>query len=273
VVPALRISRAPGCSLEGAIRAVQHRRYIHQRATELTAAAKPVRQEGGLDLFITPLGPFWVSQGDYLREFFGTIAEMEVDQYGKGEPHPGDVVLDCGANYGIYTRKALRDGAKLVVSIEPEPTLITCLRRTFEKEIARGRVIVVPKGVWDHEDTLVLHRIPQRPWGDSFLPAEGAQSSVEAPLSTIDRIVSELGLSRVDFIKMDIEGAEERALVGAQQTIRRFHPRMAVCVYHQPSDPERIPALVRQYAPSYRLECPCKEWYGKIIPDVALFRR
>jgi FkbM family methyltransferase len=64
------------------------------------------------------------------------------------------------------------------------------------------------------------------------------------PLTTIDKLVDELRLPSVDFVKMDIEGAEMQALKGAVATVRRFHPRMAISVEHRPSDPDRILELV-----------------------------
>jgi hypothetical protein len=51
-----------------------------------------------------------------------------------------------------------------------------------------------------------------------------SQHSVKAPLTTIDKLTAELKLERVDFIKMDIEGAEQRALMGAQQTLEKSPP-------------------------------------------------
>lgn len=65
----------------------------------------------------------------------------------------------------------------------------------------------------------------------------------------IDDVVSELGLQRVDFIKADIEGAERYPLRGARETISRFSPRMALCVYHLHDDPEVVSDSVRSMRP------------------------
>jgi predicted RNA methylase len=59
----------------------------------------------------------------------------------------GAVVLDCGAHVGVYTRRALNEGAAKVIAIEPVPQTVECLRRTFRREIAEGRVVVYQKGV------------------------------------------------------------------------------------------------------------------------------
>jgi len=70
---------------------------------------------------------------------------------------PGDIVLDCGAHVGVFTDIALRRGASKVVSIEPDPTNLECLRRNFPSEIASGRVIIVPKGVWNRDQIITLY--------------------------------------------------------------------------------------------------------------------
>jgi hypothetical protein len=72
---------------------------------------------------------------------------------------------------------------------------------------------------------------------------------------------------------MDIEGAEQRALVGARETIRKFHPRLSLSTYHRPDDPEKIPQIVRDLWSGYRMECgPCAYADGRIRPDVLYFR-
>lgn len=84
------------------------------------------------------------------------------------------MVLDCGAHIGLYAKDALESGAKLVVAIEPAPKNLECLRRNLSREIADGRVIVSPKGVWDKEDVLVLNEDPENSAADSFImKAEG----------------------------------------------------------------------------------------------------
>jgi hypothetical protein len=72
---------------------------------------------------------------------------------------------------------------------------------------------------------------------------------------------------------MDIEGAEQRALVGARETLAKYHPRMALAAYHVPSDPEKMPQLIRQAWPNYRMQCgPCAEANGHVRPDVLYFQ-
>jgi FkbM family methyltransferase len=187
---------------------------------------------------------------------------------------PGDVVLDCGANVGVFTHEALADGARLVVAIEPEPQNVECLRRNFAGEIAKGRVIVIPKGVWDRDDVLPLRVDAGNSARDSFVGSFGpALQEVKIPLVTIDEIMTELKLDRADFIKLDIEGAEKKALRGAQNTITKFHPRMAIAMEHLEDDPIRIPEVVFAVSPSYRIACgDCVDQITRVRPDVLFFR-
>jgi FkbM family methyltransferase len=66
----------------------------------------------------------------------------------------------------------------------------------------------------------------------------------------IDELFSDDPLT---FIKMDIEGAEHDALLGARKVIQRDRPILAICVYHTQSDIWRIPLLVREMVPEYKL--------------------
>lgn len=61
-------------------------------------------------------------------------------------------------------------------------------------------------------------------------------------------------LSRLDLIRFDIEGAEMSALEGARETIERFHPRLALCLYHKWDDVLTIPRFLDSLAVKYDVE-------------------
>jgi hypothetical protein len=101
---------------------------------------------------------------------------------------------------------------------------------------------------------------------------ESSHKGATVPLTTIDRIVVELGLPRVDFIKMDVEGAERRAIAGASDTLTRYKPRLAITTEHGPDDERTIPQAVRKVRSDYQVECgPCLEANGTIRADVLYF--
>jgi FkbM family methyltransferase len=229
-------------------------------AERIAKACKCLKKdEKGFELWDTPHGQFWITSNNfiYLTEL---LAEQEADIYGDQSigVRPGDIVLDCGAHIGVYTRKALGLGAKLVVAIEIAPVNIELLRRNFAAEIDSGKVIVYPKGVWDKDDTLVVHYIKNTA-GDSVV-FKGRADGPPVPLTTIDKIVAELGLARVDFIKADIEGAERNALTGAAKTLERFKPRMAIAGYHLKDDLIVLPAIALIAQPTYKACLLESEW-------------
>jgi FkbM family methyltransferase len=121
----------------------------------------------------------------------------------------GDVVMDCGAHVGVFTHHALARGASKIIAVEPEPVNVECFRRNFAREIADGVVVLVPRGVWSSESTLELSIAVQNSGMNSVVSDQGG-SKIEIPVTTIDRMLENLGVSRVDFIKMDIEGPRGR---------------------------------------------------------------
>ena len=212
----------------------------------------------GYDLWETPDGQYWDLRA---HTVISVLSEQARDIYTNRASQslkPGDIVFDCGASVGVFTRKALKLGAKKVVAVEPAPESLECLRRNFESEIRDGRVVVVPKGVFDHGGELSFLDMKANPMGSRFIlhPGPGLTPSlVTLPITTIDALVEELALPRVDFIKMDIEGSERYALKGAERTVKRFHPRMAICTYHLRDDPEVVPAVVDSFGAGYRMQC------------------
>jgi FkbM family methyltransferase len=268
------VGHSPVCPFSHAVRSKSNIDETVRIKDRIFAGSRLVREESGLELWDTPKGPFWIPKGNRFVLPFN-LAEMERQVYGSGEHfiHPGDVVLDCGASDGDFTREALRAGAARVVSVEISPAAAECIRRNLASEIAAGKVTLYPKGVWDHDDTLMLNVDDTNFAANSVvMHPESSHPSVPVPLTTIDHLVAELGLTRVDFIKMDVEGAEVKALAGARQTLVRFKPRLSITTEHQPQDEFTIPRAVREARADYRMECgQCLEKYGHIRPDVLFF--
>lgn len=270
------VGRGQGCSIWRAFQIGSHQKELTAAKDEILAASKLIRtDERSLELYQTPYGQLWAPKGSkFILPF--NLAEQKVGIYGTGSDfvRRGDIVLDCGANIGAFARFALDAGAKLVVAIEPAPDNIECLRRNFPGEIKDGRFVIVPKGVWDREDFMELMVDELNQAADSFvIKREGAKPIARVPLTKIDTLVEELKLDRVDFIKMDIEGAEPKAVRGARETIRRFRPRLALSVYHQPDHPTSVPAAVAEATKDYKIACgPCAATPKGLRPDILYFR-
>jgi FkbM family methyltransferase len=270
------LGRASVCPLDRALQSPEElRRQIEFKDQILAASRRLEVDDKGFELWETPKGRYWIPKGSHFVLPFN-LAEQQRDIYVNGDirARSGDVVLDCGANVGVYTREALNAGARLVVAIEPAPENIECLRRTYAPEIQAGKVIVYPKGVWDKDDWLTLHVDPHNSAADSFLiQREGSYPQERVPLTTIDKMMDELKLDRADFIKMDIEGAEVKALIGARATLAKFHPRMAISSYHADDHPVEVPKAVHAGWDGYRMECgPCAEANWGVRPDILFFR-
>jgi len=231
------------------------------------------RTEGGLDSWKTEQGLIWTVHGDKVLWFLTSEQRLDIYEPQGHEVRSGDIVLDCGANIGMFTRKALSRGAKLVVAVEPAPQTLNALRRNFETEIREGRVIVYPKGVWDREAELELSQDARNAGSNSVVRLRDLSiPRVRVPLTTIDKIVTELQLPRVDFIKMDIEGSEKPALKGGENTIRRFQPRMSISTEHLADDFTAIPALVHSIEPSYANKaCYCVLEHNRVKALVMAF--
>jgi len=68
-------------------------------------------------------------------------------------------------------------------------------------------------------------------------------------INTIDNLIKE----KVDFIKLDIEGAEQDTLHGAKETIKKYTPILAICIYHKAEDWYKVPKIVLDINPNYKL--------------------
>lgn len=78
-------------------------------------------------------------------------------------------------------------------------------------------------------------------------------TKVMADLISLDEYVIQCGLSKVDFIKVDLEGAERDLLLRAKMTLRKYKPRLAICTYHLQSDRKILSKLIMEANPKYKM--------------------
>jgi FkbM family methyltransferase len=145
----------------------------------------------------------------------------------------GGTAVDVGAWYGPWTVRLSRL-ADQVVSIEPNPALAAAVRAGCPA------AQVVEAAASDHDGTARLWLPPGGRGAEGTASLEQAGSPENAGrFITVRRVtIDGLGLTGVRFIKMDIEGHEAAALLGAEQTIKRDAPMLVLELEtrHQPID-------------------------------------
>jgi FkbM family methyltransferase len=153
----------------------------------------------------------------------------------------GDVCVDCGACEGFFVFQALESGASKVICVEASATMAQCLARTFEREITAGRVVVHQIALGALNGNTRFNFDNQNPFGGSF--NQPIDQGDPVTVRTLERLLEELAIPRIDFLKMDIEGAEIQAVEGALPVLLRHHPQLAITTYHRAFDYQVLRAL------------------------------
>jgi len=152
-------------------------------------------------------------------------------------PHKGDTIIDCGGCWGDTTLEfavSSGDNGKVYV-YEFIPFNLKILNLNIDiNPHLKKRVEVIDRAVWEKSDLEVFYQDNgpcSRVQFNTFDDQEGKTSTL-----SIDDLVQTRNLSTVDFIKMDIEGAELPALRGAIKTLKEHKPKLAISIYHSVGD-------------------------------------
>ena len=145
---------------------------------------------------------------------------------------PGEVVIDAGAFNGILMSVfASQVGSSgRVLAFEPDAVNRQSTLRNWELNGRPGHVEIVPAGLWDCETDIEF--CERGALGSSAFWDGPGGTKVRIHTTTLDQVVAERKLQRVDFVKMNIEGAEIKALQGAGNTMRQFRPHFAISSDH-----------------------------------------
>jgi FkbM family methyltransferase len=170
--------------------------------------------------------------------------------YGFAPPHaalafapPGGVAVDAGANLGEWSvplaRAVGREGQ--VLCVEPNPKVAAALTATLRiSGLAQAEVLPVALSAVDAEGRLLVDG------ADTGLSRiTSSEAGIPVPLRRLDSIVAERRLTRLDLIKIDVEGHERQVLEGAADSLRRFRPAVVFESGHEtPEDRGTIGALL-----------------------------
>jgi len=156
----------------------------------------------------------------------------------------GDTVIDCGACEGFFIMQALEAGASRIIAIEPNPVMTKCLEMTFAKEISTNEVVLLPNALGSSLGEISFSFNEADPFS-GFVKKDS--SSFFVTMTTLDEIFRKLSLRRVDFIKMDIEGFELDATLGACDLLNSFHPKLAITTYHNESDCINLKKILKSF--------------------------
>ena len=175
---------------------------------------------------------------------------------------PGDVVIDAGSWIGDFAAYASVRGAK-VYAFEPVDKAYSYLLKTAQ---LNKNIFPVKKGVSDKTTNREIYFNEADTEASTFLKelCIGGGGTASVQTTSIDDFVREMNLEKVDFIKADIEGFERNMLTGAQDTLKRFAPKLALCTYHLPDDPEVMSSLIKQANPDYNIVLKQKKLYASV---------
>lgn len=163
-----------------------------------------------------------------------------------------DVFLDCGGYIGDTILSYLEHNNqqyKKIICLEPDEDNYNIIKKDI-LDVGICNLELYNVAAYNCQGQLSFDKIGS---GSGKILGESEQEKAERIVVKSNRIDNILGGEKVDFIKMDIEGAEYKALIGAVDTIINFKPTLMISVYHKQDDFVTLPLLIKSLNPNYKL--------------------
>lgn len=243
----------------------------HEAVSAIDSLAELVNAETGFGLGVYDLRPFGfdLSARCHLLNVLDTFA---LRQYEIHRPEmsvvarPGDVVIDGGAAWGdtaLYFADRVGDAGR-VVALEFVEESVEIFRENLVRNPELARVIELDEhALWGTSGTNLSYSMAGP---GTSVAADSGNRHVET--ISIDDLIAARGLTRVDFVKLDVEGSELETLKGAIETLRRWRPQLALSAYHRPEDLEALPRWLDGLGLGYRF---CLEHFTSHLEESVLF--
>lgn len=173
-----------------------------------------------------------------------------------------DVVIDCGANIGIFSAIAAHKKCKCY-SFEPVKETLKYLDKM--SDIYDDLIKVCEYALSDQIGKTKLYLTEDTNISNSILGInQNKINYIEVNTNTIDNFIKIHNIEKVDFIKADIEGAERLMLKGAVETLKNFGPKLSICTYHLEDDKEVLESIIKNANPKYKVIHKWKKLYAYI---------
>jgi FkbM family methyltransferase len=220
--------------------------FVEQEKDRILEIVNRLCDDESVEYFVARVKAITMGDSGYLRmspywQYAHPIVRAEA----------GEVVCDGGIgtspNTPINFSRFVGEKGR-VYGFEPIQTMYKALKA---KTASYANIEMVPKGLWSKEEQIKMFVA-----GDvsTFreLAYTDSQNVETCDLTTIDSFFEKAG-RRPNLVKLDIEGAEQKALAGAESTIRDAHPKLQICLYHTVEDLLEIPLQILRYWNAYKL--------------------
>lgn len=168
-----------------------------------------------------------------------------------------EIFMDCGAFVGDTIEKYIwsRDGVfNKIIAFEPDNKNIEGMKYRLDRlkkewNISENKIEVYPYAVSDRKNVAYIKRCEVNNGLGTITCADKNDLCEEVKSIRVDDFIREGNV----FLKADIEGYEYRLIIGAENSIKKYQPKMAICIYHNAVDFFSIPLLIKKINPKYRL--------------------
>lgn len=186
-----------------------------------------------------------------------TIEESGESPYELGKIclNKDDVVIDCGANIGLFSILASLKGC-ITYAIEPDKKTCAIMEQVKILNNMDFKIFQLALSDKNEEKDFYIHPdncavatfkrniVNKNPKPETFL-------TEKIQCQTLDNFVYGNKIKKIDFIKVDIEGSEKEMLKGAKQTLKEFSPMLSIAAYHYDDDIKEITKLIKDINKNY----------------------